>query len=90
MHLIYYLQAIQQEMVGSRYVWILMGDYSDTWWDVPKSEHLPCTTSFMRHHLTGYFTTDIQPLSATDDVTIADKVGKIYQQNNLDPDDLCV
>ena len=66
-------QAIQQRMVGAKYVWVLMGDYSDTWWRV-NDNAISCDESHFERGLEGYIATDILPITTSKDITISDLV----------------
>ena len=69
-------------MVGAKYVWVLMGDYSDTWWKVHDSA-ISCDESHFLRGLEGYIATDILPITTSKDITISDMVSCIYLNDSL-------
>ncbi len=60
-------------MVGAKYVWLLMGDYSDAWWRVDDSV-IACEPAHFRRGLEGYIATDILPITTSTDTTVSQLV----------------
>ena len=60
-------------MVGAKYVWVLMGDYSDTWWQTRDSA-IDCTQSEFEQGLEGYIATDILPITTSKMETVSGMV----------------
>ena len=69
-------------MVGAKYVWVLMGDYSNTWWKV-HNKAISCDESHFLRGLEGYIATDILPITTSKDITISDMVSCIYLNDSL-------
>ena len=60
-------------MVGAKYVWMLMGDYSDIWWRM-QDNVISCGESEFERGLEGYIATDILPITTSKDITISQLV----------------
>ena len=62
-------------MVGAGYVWMLVGWYSQKWWEEPD-ETVPCSLEEMRRaaHSSHYISTESLQLSASPELTIANIV----------------
>ncbi len=60
-------------MVGAKYVWVLMGDYSDSWWQTNDSA-IECTETQFEQGLEGYIATDILPITTSREQTVSGMV----------------
>jgi len=69
------VQAYQMKMFQPRYVWILIGDYVERWWEAAND------TSCTRHELAeaaqGYFTIDSLNSLSDDEISSANIVRSI-------------
>ena len=68
-----FCSATEQHLIGSKYVWIILGDYTQNWWDV-KDDTLSCTPQQLKLALRGYITTEILPVATQERLTIANLV----------------
>ena len=68
-----FCSATEQHLIGSKYVWIILGDYTQNWWDV-KDDTLLCTPQQLKLALRGYITTEILPVATQEQLTIANLV----------------
>ncbi|XP_070554748.1 gamma-aminobutyric acid type B receptor subunit 2-like [Ptychodera flava] len=50
-----FCEAYKQGMYGPKYVWLIIGYYSERWWET-DIEDLDCTAEELRTALAGYFT----------------------------------
>ena len=64
-------------MIGSKYVWIILGDYAQNWWNA-KDDTLSCTPQQLKLALRGYITTEILPVATQERLTIANLVRLSY------------
>lgn len=64
-----FCEAYRLEMYGRSYQWLIMGTYSQKWWQ--KNDTIDCTPEELRKALDATILTDLLPLSTTGDITIA-------------------
>ncbi|CAB3378686.1 Hypothetical predicted protein [Cloeon dipterum] len=73
-------EALKQGMIGRKHQWLLMGTYSERWWeDEPRLDIFEdvtprpgdCNADQLREALEGVILTDLLPLSTSGDVTVA-------------------
>ncbi len=72
-----FCSAIEQNMVGSRIVWIILGNYESGWWRV-RDPSLTCSASQLHRALDGYIMTDILPVSSLNTKTVSKRVSFFY------------
>ena len=70
-----FCSAIEQNMVGSRIVWIILGNYDSNWWRI-RDPGLTCSASQLQRALDGYIMTDILPVSSLNTQTISTRVSQ--------------
>uniref|UniRef100_A0A914UIZ6 G-protein coupled receptors family 3 profile domain-containing protein n=1 Tax=Plectus sambesii TaxID=2011161 RepID=A0A914UIZ6_9BILA len=85
-------EAYKNKLYGRKYVWFLIGWFSDTWYIPPKEEHLNCTAQQMAEAAQFHFTTESIMLSRENKVTISGMTGvefrdRLENQLNTDPAD---
>ena len=68
-----FCSATGQNMIGSKYVWIILSDYQHNWWNV-EDKTLPCGPQQLKWALHGYLTTQILPVATQERLTIANLV----------------
>ena len=61
-------------MYGSRYVWMMIGDYVKRWWELANDTE--CTRSQLAKAAEGYFTIDSLSTLSEDDMSTANIVSK--------------
>ena len=66
-------------MYGSRYVWIMIGDYVERWWELANDTE--CTHPQLAEAAEGYFTIDSLSTLSTDDVSTANIVSTIIMSS---------
>ena len=54
-------------------MWVLMGDYSDSWWQTNDSA-IECTQTQFEQGLEGYIATDILPITTSREQTVSGMV----------------
>lgn len=59
--------------VGSKYVWIILGDYASGWWRA-RDPDVSCSPGDLQGALHGYITTEILPVASQDRVTVSNLV----------------
>lgn len=64
-----FCEAYRLEMYGRSYQWLIMGTYSQKWWQ--KNDTIDCTPEELRRALDATILVDLLPLSTTGDITIA-------------------
>ena len=64
-------QAFNEGMYGQRHVWLLPGSSQPDWWRSGDPNLDGCSESDLREALQGYISTDILPLSGSDEPTIS-------------------
>lgn len=64
-----FCEAYRLEMYGRSYQWLIMGTYSQEWWQ--KNDTIDCTPEELKKALEATILTDLLPLSTTGDITIA-------------------
>lgn len=64
-----FCEAYRSEMYGRSYQWLIMGTYSQNWWQ--KNDTIDCSPEDLRKALDATILTDLLPLSTTGDITIA-------------------
>ncbi len=69
------VQAVRQKMVGQKYVWMILGDYTTNWWQA-KDTSITCTPSQLLRASQGYIGTDVLPLTTTHKINVAQMVNK--------------
>ncbi|XP_006813975.1 gamma-aminobutyric acid type B receptor subunit 2-like [Saccoglossus kowalevskii] len=75
-----FCHAYKSKLYGSKYVWILPGGYSDTWWN--HTDILDdCSADDVYTAIDGYLATDILPLSANDGKTISGFTASEYEHH---------
>lgn len=62
-------------MYGSRYVWIMIGDYVERWWELANDTE--CTRAQLAEAAEGYFTIDSLSTLSEDDMSTANIVSSI-------------
>ncbi len=69
-----YLQVqVSRVQVGSKYVWIILGDYASGWWRA-RDPDVSCSPGDLQGALHGYITTEILPVASQDRVTVSNLV----------------
>lgn len=61
-------------MFGPRYIWIIIGDYVERWWEV--SNDTVCSTRQLQKAAEGYFTIDSLNLLSDNDMSSLNIVSK--------------
>lgn len=62
-------------MYGKKYQWIIMGTYSEGWWNVDE-DYKNCTKEEIHTALEQAILTDLLPLSTTGEITVSGIVSK--------------
>lgn len=60
------MQAYQLAMFGPRYVWVIIGDYVERWWE--HAGDTVCTIQQLATAANGYFSIDSLNSNSEDDV----------------------
>lgn len=72
-----FCSATEQHMVGSKYVWVVLGDYSPGWWRQREPGEAGCSPQQLQTALHGYITTEILPVASQDRLTVANLVSRV-------------
>ncbi|XP_033752065.1 LOW QUALITY PROTEIN: gamma-aminobutyric acid type B receptor subunit 2-like [Pecten maximus] len=73
-----FCSARKRGMYGQKYQWIIMGDYPPNWW---RSNHTDdCSNKEMEVAIEGYLSSEVLPLSSSDEVTISGLTAYEYFQ----------
>lgn len=68
-------------MYGRKYQWIIVGMYRDRWWeDKERETNTTCSNNELIEAMEGHFTTDVLPLSSSENITVSGLVSWIYWQ----------
>ncbi|XP_068624741.1 gamma-aminobutyric acid type B receptor subunit 2 [Battus philenor] len=70
-----FCEAYKLEMYGRAYTWLLLGTYSERWWE----RHAPCARRDLAAALDTAILTDLLPLSTTGETTVSGITAKDYQ-----------
>ena len=70
------LKAYNQGITGDDYVWMLIGWYSDKWWE-QDDDSIDCTPEEMRQAVRGYISVESLQLGAPEVMTVANIVSII-------------
>lgn len=67
-----FFSNLRLEMYGRSYQWVIMGAYSNNWWNVTSSQNdIKCTQEELKITLESTILVDLLPLSTTGDITVS-------------------
>ncbi|XP_070566247.1 gamma-aminobutyric acid type B receptor subunit 2-like isoform X2 [Ptychodera flava] len=71
--------AHRKDLVGNKYVWILSGGYPENWWNNTEIPDFCRMDDFLKA-IQGYLTTDILPLSTSNEDTVSGLTASRYEE----------